>query len=508
MRDIYLIDFENVASEGLSGITYLSPEDQVIIFYSTNSNRLSMKMHILIGKSVCKLSYFEVSVGGKNALDHQISTWLGYLIGVNAAERGYYIVSRDMGYRHVANFWAVNDGKPRVKCVETIRAAVRLERIRQEKEAQGVETAQEPQTESKDPTVPVPVQAPAALLAVTEPMLALKAAEQTQEPQTEAPKSQEIHMELTVEVPGEPLESLEEPEPGRKSYRGRTRFRRNRSRGHGENGKPENREPVKVENAPAAPVEAPQPKVEVKAEPKPEQKPQPKAEPKPEAKEAQKLQPKEQPQEKKATHSERYNTSFWQKPREEIKKSQPKAEPKEEQKSQPKAEAKAEAKAEQKPQPKTEVKPEQKPQPKAEAKAEAKAEQKPQPKTEVKPEQKPQSKAEPKPEGKGEQKPQAEKKTVTEQKPEHTETKEKPQSRQKRTPKGEKPKKAPAAKQETHDLMQLTRLIAPYPELQEAALRELVLANKRQVLCNTLRKQLGQEKGLALYNELKKSVWK
>ena len=34
MRDIYLIDFENVASEGLSGITYLSPEDQVIIFYS------------------------------------------------------------------------------------------------------------------------------------------------------------------------------------------------------------------------------------------------------------------------------------------------------------------------------------------------------------------------------------------------------------------------------------------------------------------------------------------
>ena len=135
MRDIYLIDFENVASEGLSGITYLSPEDQVIIFYSANSNRLSMKMHILIGKSTCNLNYFEVSVGGKNALDHQISTWLGYLIGTGAAERSYYIVSRDMGYRHVANFWAVNDGKPRVKCVETIRAAVRLERIRQEKEA-------------------------------------------------------------------------------------------------------------------------------------------------------------------------------------------------------------------------------------------------------------------------------------------------------------------------------------------------------------------------------------
>ena len=30
MRDIYLIDFENVASEGLSGITYLSPEDSEV----------------------------------------------------------------------------------------------------------------------------------------------------------------------------------------------------------------------------------------------------------------------------------------------------------------------------------------------------------------------------------------------------------------------------------------------------------------------------------------------
>ena len=57
-----------------------------------------MKMHILIGKSTCHLSYFEVSVGGKNALDHQISTWLGYLIGTGAAERSYYIA---VSYTHL-----------------------------------------------------------------------------------------------------------------------------------------------------------------------------------------------------------------------------------------------------------------------------------------------------------------------------------------------------------------------------------------------------------------------
>ena len=69
-------------------------------------------------------------------------------------------------------------------------------------------------------------------------------------------------------------------------------------------------------------------------------------------------------------------------------------------------------------------------------------------------------------------------------------------------------KKPAKPKTETHNLEPLPQLIAPYPQLQESTLRELILSNKRQVLCNTLRKQLGQEKGLALYNEMKKILWK
>ena len=152
MRDIYLIDFENVASEGLSGITYLSPEDEVIIFYSNNSNRLSMKMHILIGKSVCKCNYFEVTVGGKNALDHQISTWLGYLIGTRAADRNYYIVSKDMGYKFVASFWTESAMHPSVRCIDNIRAAGRIGRSRAVKETEPEETA-----------LPAPEQTPAEI---------------------------------------------------------------------------------------------------------------------------------------------------------------------------------------------------------------------------------------------------------------------------------------------------------------------------------------------------------
>ena len=493
MRDIYLIDFENVASEGLSGITYLSPEDQVIIFYSANSNRLSMKMHILIGKSTCNLSYFEVSVGGKNALDHQISTWLGYLIGTGAAERSYYIVSRDMGYRHVANFWAVNDGKPRVKCVETIRAAVRLERIRQEKEAQAAnepvqetvtETAAEVTTETvtpvKTPEVPVPVPTPEMLRAVTEPVLELKAAEvKTEAPvqpaeQAEAPAAQP---EAVVTSEPEPLESLEDPEPGsnRKSYRGRTRFRRNRGKGHSNppSGKHEPEAEQPKHETPAAPVEKPaeQPVVaEKKLEPKPEIPAEPK------------------PTEKPAS-SERYSTSFWEKPQE----SKP-VEQKPEKPQEPKpVEQKPEKKQESKP---VEQKSEKPQEPKTEKKLEAKPEKPQEPKQEPKTAAKPETKLSKKPESK---------EPKTEKKQEAKPTRNKPQ--QKRNG-AEKPRKPAAAKQEGQNLEQLPRLIAPYPQLQENTLKELIVANKRQVLCNTLRKQLGQEKGLALYNELKKTVWK
>ncbi len=504
MRDIYLIDFENVASEGLSGITYLSPEDQVIIFYSTNSNRLSMKMHILIGKSNCNLNYFEVSVGGKNALDHQISTWLGYLIGIGAAERSYYIVSRDMGYRHVANFWAVNDGKPRVKCVETIRAAVRLERIRQEKAT----LAEQPQTEESEETVqenvtadvlpemPVPVPTPERLRAVTEPVLELKAAEIPAEPPATLVAEQKTttaesvaQITETARIEPEPLESLEDPEPGsnRKSYRGRTRFRRNRGKNHNnpplDSGKHENEAEQPKHETPAASVEPPVALI-LKPEVKPEAKPKIPTVPK---------------EPGKSAASERYSSSFWQKPQEnktaEHKQEKNQAAKPVEKKSEKPQESKpAELEpekrqaiklAEQKPEKPQASKAEKKPEKLAEPKQEPKA----MPRVEPKQSQKPESKE-----------PEAEKKSEPKQS-----VRSKSLQRQNG---GEKPRKTAALKQEGHNLEQLPRLIAPYPQLQENTLKELIVANKRQVLCNTLRKQLGQEKGLALYNELKKTVWK
>lgn len=382
MRDIYLIDFENVASEGLSGITYLSEEDQVIIFYSNNSNRLTMKMHILIGKSICNLNYFEVTVGGKNALDHQISTYLGYLMGTNAAERNYYIVSRDMGYKHVANFWASQKIGPRVRCIDTIKGASRLERNRREAVLQPL--PQEPQPEAPvlgPQTVPAPLEAAPAL-----------------PEQVDAPAADLAAESLPVDEPvAEAAAEASVIEPIQESTEDAA---------------------TETESPEEAPLETSEPEPERSAEPETAES----AEPKPE--------------------SQRRLNRNRPRPRGRYRRNSNTAE--------------------------TKVAAEESPTPAA-------------------PLPEPQ---EPKP---------AQKETA-----EHTE-----ESAEKKAAPRKRPgtKKQAPLKQETVNLDQLSSLIAPYPKLQENVLRDLIANNKRQVLCNTLRKHLGQEKGLALYNEIKKSAW-
>lgn len=322
MRDIYLIDFENVASEGLSGITYLSEDDQVIIFYSNNSNRISMKMHILIGKSVCKLDYFEILVGGKNALDHQLSTWLGYLIGTGAAERNYYIVSRDMGYRHVANFWAGSALAPSIRCIDSIKVAGKLERQKLQREAA------EQQEDQKEDQKEEPATEPAAVA----------------EPESET-------AELPAEVAAEaPVENAQEPAPESEAP------------------------PTEVAEETEGAAEV----VSVMAE-----------------------DGQTEPE-----HQEERIRSFHNRNRT--------------------------------------------------------------------------------------------KKTTTR-------TRQRSGSSQKGEAKQENQEKKSEPRQ---GLEQLSAMLLPYPTLQENHLRQLIHENKKQILCNTLRKQLGQEKGLALYNDIKKIAWR
>lgn len=101
---IYLIDYENI--KDISVINELSEKDIAIIFYSKNSNSLTFEAHQELSTSHAKIEYKSVDVGGKNALDFQLSTYLGFLIKEHEkTDLKITIVSKDNGFSYLKLFW-------------------------------------------------------------------------------------------------------------------------------------------------------------------------------------------------------------------------------------------------------------------------------------------------------------------------------------------------------------------------------------------------------------------
>lgn len=101
---IYLIDYEN--EKDLTKLTELTAEDIVVLFYSKNANTITLDCLRGI-LEIAKLELKNVEVGEKNALDFQLSSYLGYLIKEYEEQNPeIIIVSNDKGYGCVASFWA------------------------------------------------------------------------------------------------------------------------------------------------------------------------------------------------------------------------------------------------------------------------------------------------------------------------------------------------------------------------------------------------------------------
>lgn len=103
----YMIDFENVKSNGLIGIELLGENDKVIILYSDKSDTISFEMHKKILESKADIQYFKVRVGLKNALDFQLATLLGYLVA-KGDNSHIFIISNDKGFDRLHDFWNGN----------------------------------------------------------------------------------------------------------------------------------------------------------------------------------------------------------------------------------------------------------------------------------------------------------------------------------------------------------------------------------------------------------------
>ena len=100
-KRFFLVDYENVKSDGLQGVDELDKNDNVIIFYSANAGKLSFDLHTQLLDTKSKVTYFEVDTIGQNALDFQLSSYIGYILG-KKSDCECYIISNDRDLRTCA----------------------------------------------------------------------------------------------------------------------------------------------------------------------------------------------------------------------------------------------------------------------------------------------------------------------------------------------------------------------------------------------------------------------
>lgn len=101
---LYLIDYENVKNAGLTGIDRLSEDDKAVIFYSPNADTISFEVHHALMRSKCRIDFYKIRRGGKNFLDFQLSTYLGYMMKGENFDQAV-IISKDQGFDSLIDFW-------------------------------------------------------------------------------------------------------------------------------------------------------------------------------------------------------------------------------------------------------------------------------------------------------------------------------------------------------------------------------------------------------------------
>lgn len=103
----FFIDYENVHYNGFSGIENYEKDDVICLMYTDVCKNIPLNvLYQLIHNRELKLEIIKVGAGSKNALDFQLSAYLGYVIAKNEGQKcGYYIVSKDTGFNSVISFW-------------------------------------------------------------------------------------------------------------------------------------------------------------------------------------------------------------------------------------------------------------------------------------------------------------------------------------------------------------------------------------------------------------------
>ena len=105
MRSTYLIDFENVGNHWAASLKDASEGDTAFLFYTDNSPKAMLEQLEKIERRGVAIK-FRRCLPGRNGLDFQLASELGYLIGCNGGNGRYLIISDDTGYDVLASYWA------------------------------------------------------------------------------------------------------------------------------------------------------------------------------------------------------------------------------------------------------------------------------------------------------------------------------------------------------------------------------------------------------------------
>lgn len=102
--DYYFIDFENFNGDKLKRfVSHIKYRSELFFFYSDTCSVKDLSFYRSMHDR--KIKFIHVESGKKNALDFQLSSYLGYQIRQHGETEKYFIVSNDKGYDCLINFW-------------------------------------------------------------------------------------------------------------------------------------------------------------------------------------------------------------------------------------------------------------------------------------------------------------------------------------------------------------------------------------------------------------------
>ncbi|MCL2036762.1 MAG: PIN domain-containing protein [Oscillospiraceae bacterium] len=210
---IFLVDFENVHSDGLAGVDFLAEDDEVVIFHSNNADTITFEMMHKLMFSKAKVSYYKVRRGGRNALDFQMASYLGYLVKVYSDEPAdksveFFLISKDNGFDFVIDFWESGNinVKPKIKRFFAVKAALAVPKIKsmigsplkEKQEQRPVNSIERVMPALEEIPLPeMPEETPVQIIPITPIIKVAQISETPEETLKETPE------EIQEEIPGE-----------------------------------------------------------------------------------------------------------------------------------------------------------------------------------------------------------------------------------------------------------------------------------------------------------------